>query len=437
MTHRTHTAGAGVLTLSTRSRQPHSGPAIAVTGTTGFLGSHFLLWLSQHHPTTSYALIRGTSRAERVSKLQSALQAAAEGYRPAPDWEKVATDTRIAQGDMELPSFGVPSADLSALAEAGIRDFWHFAASLNFEEKRRELIRSQNVGGPRHAIELACRIGAERFIYVSTAYTAGSADGHFAEELHSRDRPFANAYEDSKCEAEHLVTRLCRERGLDLRILRPSIVIGSSLTHRPAGTNSGLYGFIRELHRLRRRFEKSEEPTRLLAKPDVRLNFVPIDAVMQDIMTVIDREFAVEPILHLTASDGVPVSLLAERSARELGLRGLLVEPEPSASSPLTSLERILDRRMTFYGSYLRSQKQFARSLPDSWSVSGSAFEHFVREGVQELGALTLRRAARRKTRAVPSPKALTAQALLRSSPARSRHAESLGTYLDDASLTC
>jgi len=375
-----------------------SETSILVTGTTGFLGSHFLLWLSQHRPSICYALVRGLTHSERQAKLEGALHAAAAGYRPSPDWAKVSEDTRLVAGDIELPTCGVSEVDLAALHSASIQEFWHFAASLNFEEKRRELIRSQNVGGPRHAIELASRVGARRFVYVSTAYTAGSADGIFDEVLHTRERPFANAYEESKCEAEHLVTRLCAEHGLELTVLRPSIVIGSSRTHRPAGTNAGLYGFIRELHRLRRRFTSAEEPPRIFAIPDVQLNFVPIDAVMHDIMSLIDAQFCSAPIVHLSASGGVPVELLIERTCAELGFETLVISPE--VAGPMSSLERILDRRMTFYGSYLRSQKQFVRSLEPEWSIDRSDFQRYVAEGVAELGALTLRRAARRKRRA-------------------------------------
>ncbi len=374
---------------------------ILITGATGFLGSHFLLWLSQHRPSTAYAVIRGSSNGERQTKLQQALHGAADGYLPSPDWRKVLADTRVVRGDIEERLCGVQAADLEALRDAGAREFWHFAASLNFEEKRRELIRSQNVDGPLNAIDLAIQLGVDRFVYVSTAYTAGAADGHFEEALHSRESSFSNAYEESKCEAEHRVTSRCAEHGLPLTILRPSIVIGSSFTHKPAGTSSGLYGFIRELHRLRRRFERADGPIRMHARPDVRLNFIPVDAVMRDLMRVIDAGFEAGPILHVSVEGGVSVEQLVTRSSWELGIENLVITPEPlEAPSPL---EQIVDRRMAFYGSYLRSEKHFSRSLPDTWSIGCTDFERYVAEGVAELRGLALRRAARRKQRAAES----------------------------------
>jgi nucleoside-diphosphate-sugar epimerase len=357
---------------------------VLVTGTTGFVGSHFLLWLSQHRASQVYALIRGRSDDERTSKLGAALRAAGEGYPRVPDLDKIASDTRRVAGDIERPLCGVSEVDLLALRGAGIREVWHFAATLSFEEKHRDLIRSQNIGGPRHAIELASRLGAERFIYVSTAYTAGAADGRFSEELHSRERPFANAYEESKCEAEHTVDALCRERGLSLLVLRPSIVIGSSATFAPCGTAAGLYGFIREIHRLRRRLARTDHTVRLQALPDVLLNFVPIDAVMRDIMSVIDRSFDVAPILHLSAEGGISVALLVSSIARHLGIDNLVVAPADAATwSPL---EQVLARRIAFYASYLRSHKEFVRSLHSRWVVSEDDFEQHVARGVGELG---------------------------------------------------
>jgi len=112
---------------------------------------------------------------------------------------------------------------------------------------------------------------------------------------------------------------------------------------------------------------------------------------------VIENDFATGPILHVSAHGGVKVEQLVSSVSRELAIDNLVVTPgELDSPSPL---EQIVDRRMTFYGSYLRSQKVFDRSLPRSWSVHEPAFEQFVAEGVQELRGLTLRRAARRKQR--------------------------------------
>ena len=369
--------------------------AILVTGTTGFVGSHFLLWLATHRPSRVFALVRGQSATQRATKLTAALASASQGYRPAPDWDKVAADTQIVPGDIELPSCGVSSADVATLFESRVRELWHFAATLSFEEKRRELIRTQNIGGPRHAIELAARIGAERFVYVSTAYTAGAESGRFDETLHSQDRRFSNAYEESKCEAEHVVTRLCAERGLALTILRPSIVIGSSRTHMPSGTTAGLYGFIREIGRLRRRLERTDEPVRIQAVPNVLLNFVPVDLVMRDIMTVIDRDFDVAPIVHLSAESGISVATLVSSIAEQLGLESLDVGMDPADA--LSPLERVLANRITFYGSYLRSEKEFVRSLESRWVIDEEAFHAYVARGIDALGSRARPRAERRK----------------------------------------
>jgi len=358
---------------------------ILVTGTTGFLGSHFLLWLSQHRSSRVFALVRGTSEEHRRTRLTLSLQTAADGYRPQPDWKKIAADTQVVGGDIEEPLCGVGEADRRMLADTGIRELWHFAASLNFEESRRDLIRSQNIGGPRHAIALASALGAQRFIYVSTAYTAGAEDGTFAEVLHPRISRFSNVYEESKCEAEHLVTELCRQHALQLTILRPSIVIGCSHTYAPAGTSSGLYGFIREIHRLRRRLERTSEVVRIQADPHTPLNFIPVDAVMRDIMALIESDFASGPILHLSAMGGVSVGHLVASISRQLGIENLTVAcSDPDSLSPL---EQLLSRRITFYGSYLRSRKEFSRSLPARWEVRDEDFMRFVAEGVRMLAA--------------------------------------------------
>ena len=74
-----------------------------------------------------------------------------------------------------------------AMSGAGVRDCWHFAATLAYESRNREMIFRRNLEGTKHVLELAQRLGAKRFIYVSTAFVAGKRSGDIPETL-QRDR---------------------------------------------------------------------------------------------------------------------------------------------------------------------------------------------------------------------------------------------------------
>lgn len=78
---------------------------------------------------------------------------------------------------------------LGRLRSRGIHQFWHFAASLNFEEKSRKKIWSQNVEGTFDVLDLARRAGIPEFVYCSTACSAGRSVGMVDEELQGKRHP--------------------------------------------------------------------------------------------------------------------------------------------------------------------------------------------------------------------------------------------------------
>ncbi len=202
-----------------------------VTGATGFLGSHFIAGAAG--PTGGlWALVRGANAAVAQQRLTQRLGPS------APPVE-------VVLGDIEREAGGLSEADLGSLADAGIGDFWHFAATLAYEARATaRMILRRNVEGTQRVLLLAHRVGARRFIYVSTAFVAGKRTGAIPEELHEiTEHGFNNVYEESKCRAEHEVMRLGREFGMDVRILRPPIVVGPTSDFSSGGSDSGFYGF--------------------------------------------------------------------------------------------------------------------------------------------------------------------------------------------------
>ncbi len=349
-----------------------------MTGATGFLGSNFLLRLLQRGEEV-VAVARGADASARV---RGALELAAASYSESLERSDGGGLTVVA-GDICEPRCGIDDNTIRRLTRRGCDEFWHFAASLHFEDRRRELIWRHNVMGTEHALRLATDLGCRRFVYVSTAYTAGTAAGDVREELHDVRGPFNNAYEESKALAEQTVHAHCTERGSEYAILRPSIVIGPSRTLRPGGSDTGLYGLIREVHAMRKPLREIARPLVVEAETETPLNLVPVDWVVDDILTLIDTDFGGQPIHHLTTDNTISIGTAGPLVARLTGTPPFEFVPElPDDASPI---EQMIARQTGFYKSYFKNPKTFLRSLPPHRGITVAELKGYMREYYREL----------------------------------------------------
>ncbi|MDE2402028.1 MAG: SDR family oxidoreductase [Burkholderiales bacterium] len=358
---------------------------IFLTGSTGFLGSHFLIGFVGTQFERAYVLIRGETEQIRRDKLVSALQLAAVSYSVKPDIEALLQRVTIVQGDISKPRFGVSDSDLLELQQAHLAQFWHFAASLNFEEHRRDHIKSTNIDGALYAVQFCQAAHIEHFIYISTAYTSGRGNGPVPESLHSPDRSFCNYYEESKCQAEHTVMETCHAIKLPVTIFRPSMVIGNSQTKNPGGSDTALYGFLRELRRLKRAVTGVNEPVRLFCMPQGQVNFIPIDLLMSDIRLVLNTGLVDGDIHHLTSDQCPQIKSALSMICEQLGLTNITLMQRDD--SPLSLVETVLEQHLSLYANYINAHKLFARKIAQSHTVTDEEFVAYVTEGIKHLPA--------------------------------------------------
>jgi nucleoside-diphosphate-sugar epimerase/pimeloyl-ACP methyl ester carboxylesterase len=347
---------------------------IVVTGGTGFLGSHYLLW-RMHGDARFLAIVRGSSAAHSHERLFDALKLAAASYNIPLESGLVAQKVETLAGDITQPGLGLSGEDVAGLRDAHVDEVWHFASSLRFSERYRSDIEATNIGGCREAIGLAARIGAKRFVYVSTAYTCGRVGGDVHEVLHPLAGPFNNVYEETKCIAEHNAVRLCAEYGLDLRVVRPAAVVGPIATHRTGGSNTGLYGLAREIYRLRDVMNESKASITLRGDPDCTISFIPVDQTVRDMLMLERDEFPAGPYYNVTATQEQPLSAIVKAICDQAGVPLMHIEKEPAERSPL---ELLLDKHMDFYGGYFYNQKYFKRTLPHVNGVTRADIEAYV-----------------------------------------------------------
>lgn len=331
---------------------------VLLTGATGFVGVHLLLELLQQTNADIYCIVRAKngSAEERLRTLIT--DTVQDARYPQVLQEQALQRVRVVTGDL--------TEDLGPVANqlpSDIAEFWHCAASLNYEDSYAKQITAINVDGTARALELARRKNVTAFNYISTAYVAGRSTGSILEQPVA-DIEHSNFYERSKVLAERLVLG---ELGMKTRIYRPSIVIGHS-TNYHAFNFSGLYGFLRRLMQFKNtmaRVDKTYLESRrisLRVDADIPLNLVPVDMVARQAVRIANSA-SQETIFHLTNSH---VPSVGQSLNVAFGCFGINPPKIVSTLDGLDKLDHKFNSRIDFYSSYLSGHKAFDRTNSDA-----------------------------------------------------------------------
>jgi len=362
-----------------------------LTGSTGFVGSHFALSCCRSG-NAPIALARGSSDAGAQERVTQALRSA---ERSLGDDGTCAAPPLVLAADLAQPACGVSGEALNRLRRAQPEQFWHFAASLRYEDRHRAEIFASNLEGTLRALELAKLSGCATFVYVSTAYSAGRQQGPVAEQLHDFAAGFNNAYEDSKARAEHTVAEFCARHGLTFAILRPSIVIGPYATKSTGGSSTGLYGFLREVSRVVAALRALGRPVEVNGDPETLCNLIPVDWFVDDVAALLEEGLRDGGIYHNTCDRPLTITQVGEVVANALDIPGFDIDARTNLLSPL---EERLARRTSFYGGYFSNSKRFLRQRPSARELDVPDLTEYVREFLRELGVSALD-----STRALPA----------------------------------
>ncbi|GAA0464151.1 SDR family NAD(P)-dependent oxidoreductase [Alkalibacillus silvisoli] len=311
---------------------------ILITGATGFLGTNLVKRLVNEEHNV-YLLVRSKKKLEAL-------------YENLP--QERHGQIHVVEGDLLEKRLGI-EADKVEQLKGEIDAIYHTAAYLSFDEAERELVFDINLRGTERVLELAKEIEARKLIHVSTAYTLGeSTVGH--ETLHSTDHDFVNAYEESKCYAEHLVMSYQNE--LEVLIVRPAIIIGDSLTGE-ADTTFGLYGILRTVQLLKKRSDRKQDGQvyRLLIERDTVSNLVPVNFVI-DLLALSLYNGEAGTIYHATNPNPPTNGQIFEAIQEGLDFSQVeivsyqdedqLSEEEKKLNQPLEVFKQYLNRSITF-----------------------------------------------------------------------------------------
>jgi len=243
---------------------------------------------------------------------------------------------RVMEGDITREGLGLSAADLAEARSEGTAVF-HLAAVYDLAV-RREVGLRVNVEGTRNVNRFALSLPQlTRYHYVSTCYVAGRRTGLILETELRHEAGFRNYYEETKYLAEVEVEALKSE--LPVTIHRPSVVCGDSRTGETAKYD-GVYYLINYLRIFPRALSLAN-----IGNPEVRLNVVPVDFVVEAMAALAADDAAAGETVQLADPAPLTTEELFDIISRNLaGRESLLTIPAPVVR---TTLNLPLNERVT------------------------------------------------------------------------------------------
>ena len=329
--------------------------AILITGSTGFIGRHVTRRLYQAGRRV-IALARSQGGVPGTNRLKSLLGI------PAGD-----NGLEMIESDLTQPGAGLGSSEVARL-RANVHTVIHCAGDTSFFPQITADSRAIFIDAP-FALLQALRPGRlERWCQLSTAFVCGRRGGAIFESEGTVGQKFHNPYEEIKLESEIALKEFCARFGIDLRILRPSVVIGPESSTQGGSPSSLLYQFIRLAATLSRRGKRAQLAVRIQGRPSAHFNIVPIEYVSAAIEVLFGQPAEAGGTVHLVVSQPPTQAAMLQMITSRVGGNGLrLIDERREPMLGASSLENRVARMLSPYREYLEQDVSFddsaARSL--------------------------------------------------------------------------
>ena len=342
--------------------------AFLITGSTGFIGRHVTSRLCQAgRRVITLARSRGGISARK--RLESILGI------PVGD-----NGLQLIESDFTRPRAGLGSSEVARL-RATVRTVIHCAGDTSFFPQTTAASRATFIDGPLALLHALVPGRLARWCQISTAFVCGRRCGAVFESEGAVGQTFHNPYEEIKLESEIALRESCRELGIDLRILRPSVVVGPECSTQGGSPSSLLSRFIRLAAALAALARGAELAVRIEGRPAARFNIVPVEYVSAAIEVLSEQPGAANGTFHLVVSQPPTQEAMLHMIAARLGVKGLrLIDQRCERMLDPSPLENRVARMLAPYREYLEQDVSFddraARSLLKSVGVSCSRFDH-------------------------------------------------------------
>jgi nucleoside-diphosphate-sugar epimerase len=347
-----------------------SPKAVFLTGGTGFLGSHIGAELLRRGHDVFF-LVRPGKKTSAENRLEQILK-----------WHGINRNCRDkavpVEGALEYQDLGIQSG-MRRLCQNKIEQIIHCASDTSFSARKSKQVWKANVDSLKNLIDFTAEIGCRRFIHFSTAYAAGRTEGSCREEPVNTQH-FFNVYEESKAAAENYLRSQCRALGIELVIIRPSIVYGDSRTGRTLRFNALYYPvktalLLKKIYRediLKHGGKKAAAagvklkkdgtvrlPLRIEVADSSGINMIPIDFMVKAFFAVA-AEHSANGIHHIVSPKPTQIKDIIRYASAQFKLEGIRAcTAEKFTSEPQNMLEKLYERYLDAYLPYMQDSRIF------------------------------------------------------------------------------
>ena len=256
---------------------------VILTGVTGTLGSQILYrLLQQEELDTIFLLIRKKGRVTAKSRLKSILTNEAAPDAVIQNSSAILNKVNV----LETAEFLNPADYLTASEK---NYFIHSAGCVNLttDRSQKEVLFKENLEFTKTIFE-AFSSYITKFTYISTAFSIGDIGGLIDNNYHNKEPKYRNFYEASKHAAEKFLRIEGNKLGVEIQILRPSVLGGNIFQDSKYFISKYMVYYLVGKFFHNNPLVKGKS-IRLALNSETGLNIVPVDYVAKVIATVFTK----------------------------------------------------------------------------------------------------------------------------------------------------